>query len=76
MSSGPLCLAVAAEDVKLWSFETLTLNHQFSPHQARITSLSWSLDGSVSLCDCFVNIYKYMTWFSLWFRTCAKNWCV
>jgi len=43
------CLATAAEDVKLWSLDSFTLNCQFNPHQTKITSVSWSPDGSVSL---------------------------
>jgi len=43
------CLATAAEDIKLWTMESFTVSHEFNPHQVRITSLSWSPDGNVSL---------------------------
>jgi len=42
-------LATVGADIKLWSVDSLTVNHQFSPHRAAITSLSLSPDGDVSL---------------------------
>jgi len=43
-------LATAAADIKLWTVDLLTVNHQFSPHRGVITSLSLSPNGNVSLC--------------------------
>jgi len=45
-------LATAGADIKLWTVDSLTVNHQFSPHREMITSLSLSPDGNVSLCFC------------------------
>ena len=71
------CLATAAEDIKLWNVESFTVNYQFNPHRVKITSLSWSTDGSVSL-SCVTSCFPFNS--SLYLSVCSYyiwsvTWC-